>query len=70
MDFANASKSYYIQSTWGYKDQTTGIYSGMIGDLQTGVADLGGKQLKVFLRYFSTIAFQELQLSSQKIVLT
>lgn len=70
MDFTNASKSYYIQRTWGYKDETSGIYSGMIGDLQTGVADLGGKRLKTFLQNSSTIAFQELRLSSPKTALT
>lgn len=51
MDFVNASKVFYIRTTWGYKNETTGIYSGMIGDLQTGISDMGGK-LFYLLIYF------------------
>lgn len=43
MDFINATRLFYIQTTWGYKNPKTGIYSGMIGDLQTGASDMGGK---------------------------
>jgi ionotropic glutamate receptor len=46
MSYLNASKEIIIQKTWGYKNQTTGLYSGMAGDLQTGVANLGGKLLE------------------------
>ncbi|CAH1364152.1 unnamed protein product [Tenebrio molitor] len=45
MSYLNASKEIIIQKTWGYKNQTTGLYSGMAGDLQTGVANLGGTPL-------------------------
>lgn len=40
----NATSQPIIQTTWGYKNESTGLYSGLIGDLQTGRAELGGKQ--------------------------
>lgn len=43
MDFVNARKQFYFHSTWGYGHRATKTYLGMIGDLQKGVADLGGK---------------------------
>lgn len=42
MDYLNASRKFVMRQTWGYKNASTGIYSGMVGDLQTHVADLGG----------------------------
>ncbi|EFA10663.2 Glutamate receptor 1-like Protein [Tribolium castaneum] len=45
MDFLNASRQFTMQPTWGYKNSTTGLYSGMAGDLQKGLADLGGTPL-------------------------
>ncbi|RZC33568.1 glutamate receptor 2, partial [Asbolus verrucosus] len=45
MDFLNASKEFIMQRTWGYKNASTGLYSGMAGDLQRGLADLGGTPL-------------------------
>lgn len=40
---------FYMKPTWGYKNLTTGLYSGMIGDLQKGIADIGGKQLFILI---------------------
>ncbi|XP_044263055.1 ionotropic receptor 75a-like [Tribolium madens] len=45
MDYLNASRHFAMQPTWGYKNSTTGFYSGMVGDLQRGLADLGGTPL-------------------------
>lgn len=42
MDFLNASREFIFHNTWGYKNASTGIYSGLVGDLQLGKADLGG----------------------------
>lgn len=50
MDFINATKLFYIQSTWGYKNSTSGIYSGMIGDLQKGLSDMGGKLMAILFQ--------------------
>lgn len=39
----NATTRFILQRTWGYKNETTGLYSGMVGDLQQGFSDIGGK---------------------------
>lgn len=58
MSYLNASKEIIIQKTWGYKNQTTGLYSGMAGDLQTGVANLGGKLLEYLWTLSNRVAFR------------
>lgn len=42
-DIVNATARNYFRPTWGYKNRTTGLYNGVMGDLQSGLADLGGK---------------------------
>ncbi|CAH1156185.1 unnamed protein product [Phaedon cochleariae] len=42
MTILNASSIIDFKSTWGYRNSTTNIFTGMIGDVQTGKADLGG----------------------------
>lgn len=42
-DIINATTRNIFRETWGYKNQTTGLYNGVMGDLQSGVADLGGE---------------------------
>lgn len=42
MEFANATSLNIFRDTWGYKNSTTSLYSGMIGDLQAGNAEIGG----------------------------
>lgn len=39
----NATRRLIIQSDWGYKNSTKGHYDGFVGDLQRGIADIGGK---------------------------
>lgn len=41
-DIVNATARNYFRETWGYKNSTTGLYNGVMGDLQSGLADLGG----------------------------
>lgn len=41
----NASKNEIYRSTWGYKNQSTGVFSGMIGDLQSKEANIGGMNI-------------------------
>ncbi|CAG9829190.1 unnamed protein product [Diabrotica balteata] len=41
----NASSTNIFQSTWGYKEGNSTIYSGMIGDLQSNRAEIGGTAL-------------------------
>ncbi|CAO1308567.1 unnamed protein product [Diamesa tonsa] len=43
--YLNATVNYSIVSTWGYKDNETGDWSGMIGELVTKKADLGASPL-------------------------
>ncbi|ETN65970.1 ionotropic glutamate receptor-invertebrate [Anopheles darlingi] len=38
----NASVRYIVTNSWGYRNASTGLYNGMIGELQRGRADLGG----------------------------
>ncbi|GJQ71807.1 hypothetical protein Trydic_g11493 [Trypoxylus dichotomus] len=38
-DFLNVSCYYIIRNTWGYRNATTNIYDGLIGDLQSGLAE-------------------------------
>ncbi|XP_050500152.1 uncharacterized protein LOC114335442 [Diabrotica virgifera virgifera] len=38
----NASSTNIFQPTWGYREGNSTIYSGMIGDLQTNRAEIGG----------------------------
>jgi glutamate receptor, ionotropic, invertebrate len=42
MRVMNASKTYHYVPIWGYLNQTTQKYSGMMGDLVDGVSDIGG----------------------------
>ncbi|XP_052873871.1 uncharacterized protein LOC128279192 [Anopheles cruzii] len=41
----NASVRFTIVTSWGYRNATTGLYTGMIGELQTDLADLGASSL-------------------------
>lgn len=52
IDMVNASKIYTVRSTWGYKNSTTNMYSGMIGDAQTGITDIAGKVSKRCTYYY------------------
>lgn len=45
IDYLNASIEYSIVSTWGYLDNATNTWSGMIGQLVTKKADLGASPL-------------------------
>ncbi|XP_035792212.1 glutamate receptor 3-like [Anopheles albimanus] len=38
----NATVRYTVTNSWGYRNVSTGLYNGMIGELQSGRADLGG----------------------------
>ncbi|XP_044755166.1 glutamate receptor 1-like [Coccinella septempunctata] len=41
-DFTNATRQFIVQPSWGYKQKNSSFYDGMVGDLQKGIADLGG----------------------------
>lgn len=41
----NATLQFSYVNSWGYRDPKTGRFSGMIGELQSNVADLGGTAL-------------------------
>uniref|UniRef100_A0A182PQE0 Ionotropic glutamate receptor C-terminal domain-containing protein n=1 Tax=Anopheles epiroticus TaxID=199890 RepID=A0A182PQE0_9DIPT len=41
----NATVKFTIVDTWGYRDGKTGRYNGMIGELQSDLADLGGTSM-------------------------
>uniref|UniRef100_A0A182MNM0 Ionotropic glutamate receptor C-terminal domain-containing protein n=1 Tax=Anopheles culicifacies TaxID=139723 RepID=A0A182MNM0_9DIPT len=41
----NATVRFSIVDTWGYRDQETDRYNGMIGELQSDLADLGGTSM-------------------------
>ncbi|XP_063921270.1 glutamate receptor-like [Zophobas morio] len=45
MDYLNATRKFIVRKSWGYKNVTTGVFSGMAGDLHTGLADLAGTPL-------------------------
>lgn len=45
MSYLNATAEYSIVSTWGYKDDTTGEWSGMVGHLVRNEAELGASPL-------------------------
>ncbi|XP_035786974.1 glutamate receptor 3-like [Anopheles albimanus] len=38
----NATVRYNVTNSWGYRNTSSGLYNGMIGELQSGRADLGG----------------------------
>lgn len=42
-DFMNASRNFIVRNTWGYKNETTNMYDGLVGDLQSGRAEFAGK---------------------------
>lgn len=42
VDSVNATMTGDVHRTWGYKNKTTGIVSGMAGQLQRKEADIGG----------------------------
>uniref|UniRef100_A0A182JQ31 Uncharacterized protein n=1 Tax=Anopheles christyi TaxID=43041 RepID=A0A182JQ31_9DIPT len=41
----NATVKFSIVDTWGYRDRETDRYNGMIGELQSDLADLGGTSM-------------------------
>ncbi|KAJ8982127.1 hypothetical protein NQ317_002853, partial [Molorchus minor] len=41
LSFVNGTSVNIFRNTWGYKNTTTYLYSGLIGDLQVGHAELG-----------------------------
>lgn len=43
VNMLNISHNFIIRSSWGYRNDTTGQYDGMIGDMQSGLAEIGGK---------------------------
>lgn len=45
IQYLNATVNFSTVSTWGYKDNETGEWSGMIGELVTKKADLGASPL-------------------------
>lgn len=42
MQAINATRSFKIASTWGYKDPKTGNWNGMTGDLVRKDVDIAG----------------------------
>ncbi|XP_050094061.1 uncharacterized protein LOC126576799 [Anopheles aquasalis] len=38
----NATVQYTVTNSWGYRNTSTGLFNGMIGELQRGRVDLGG----------------------------
>lgn len=38
----NASRNFLITNTWGYLNKTTNTYGGLIGHLQSGLAEFSG----------------------------
>ena len=48
MDYLNATRKFIVRKSWGYKNVTTGVFSGMAGDLHTGLADLAGSNSSFF----------------------
>ncbi|XP_044733585.1 ionotropic receptor 75a-like [Chrysoperla carnea] len=45
LDSINATREFYYVSSWGYQENKTGPYTGMIGELEKNVADIGGTAL-------------------------
>lgn len=45
MAFVNATIKYSIVSTWGYKNQTTGKWNGLVGEILSDEADIGATPL-------------------------
>lgn len=45
MSYLNASAEYSVVSTWGYKDDNTGEWSGMVGHLVRNEVELGASPL-------------------------
>ncbi|XP_058065173.1 glutamate receptor ionotropic, delta-2-like, partial [Anopheles bellator] len=41
----NASIHFYVVDTWGYRNTTAGLFTGMIGELQADRADIGATPL-------------------------
>ncbi|KAK9730316.1 Ligand-gated ion channel [Popillia japonica] len=39
MDSLNVSGHFILRSTWGYRNVTTNVYDGLVGDLQSGLAE-------------------------------
>lgn len=48
MDSLNVSGHFILRSTWGYRNVTTNVYDGLVGDLQSGLAEFAGNILKRF----------------------
>lgn len=38
----NAKAQFLVVDTWGYKQENSQFYSGLVGDLQRGRAEIGG----------------------------
>ncbi len=45
ISFMNATVKYSIVPTWGYLNQTTGEWSGMVGEILSDTADIGATPL-------------------------
>lgn len=43
----NAKAQFLVADTWGYKQENSQFYSGMVGDLQRGRAEIGGINIYV-----------------------
>ncbi|XP_059610088.1 glutamate receptor 2-like [Phlebotomus argentipes] len=45
MDMLNATRKFTVSSSWGIKNQTTGKWDGMLGEVLDGRAEIGGTSL-------------------------
>lgn len=45
LDYCNANYTITIEKSYGYLNETTGQYDGIVGDLQNGIGDLAGNTM-------------------------
>lgn len=57
MSYLNATAEFSIVSTWGYKDDKTGEWSGMVGQLVRNEVELGASPLFMTVDRISIIQY-------------
>lgn len=57
MSYVNGTVKYSIVSSWGYKNKTTGQWTGMIGEVLRNEADIGATALFFTTERISVIEY-------------
>lgn len=57
MSYLNATAEYSVVSTWGYRDDKTGEWSGMVGQLVRNEVELGASPLFMTVERVSIIQY-------------